>query len=214
MRLILIAVLGCYFVYAGSSHSQDQKGIMKGKKNFLDGYNAQNKDGTVNAVIEIPAGSTEKWEVSKPEGYLKWEKLEHGYRKVEYLGYPANYGMIPQTLLPKSLGGDGDPLDIIVLGDSLERGEIVKVQLIGVLILKDRGEQDDKIIAVPTKGVFSEVKDIEELDSKFSGITEILKTWFVNYKGRGKLSSIGFKRADHAKKVLEESIAAYKKSKN
>ena len=43
-------------------------------------------------------------------------------REVKYLGYPGNYGMIPRTLLPKELGGDGDPLDVIVLGPAVERG--------------------------------------------------------------------------------------------
>ena len=43
-------------------------------------------------------------------------------RIVNYLGYPGNYGMIPRAFLPKNLGGDGDPLDVLLLGPSIKRG--------------------------------------------------------------------------------------------
>jgi len=56
--------------------------------------------------------------------------------------------MIPQTLLSKENGGDGDPLDVIILGPSISRGSVVKAHLIGVLKLLDGGEQDDKLIAI------------------------------------------------------------------
>jgi len=54
--------------------------------------------------------------VKKPDGIMKWAFEDGKPRVIKYLAYPGNYGMIPRTLLPKELGGDGDPLDIIMLG--------------------------------------------------------------------------------------------------
>jgi inorganic pyrophosphatase len=104
--------------------------------------------GLVNVVVEIPAGTNAKWEVVKESGRLEWEQRGGRPRVFDYLAYPGNYGMVPRTLLPKELGGDGDPLDVIVLGPALERGSVVAVRLIGILELLDGGEQDDKLIAV------------------------------------------------------------------
>ncbi len=87
-----------------------------GPKNFLTDYEPVNRDGTINVVVEIPTGTTAKWEVTKPDGKLQWEFKRGKPRVVKYLGYPGNYGMLPRTLLAKEDGGDGDPLDVIVLG--------------------------------------------------------------------------------------------------
>lgn len=167
--------------------------------------------GNINVLIEIPAGSTHKYELDKLDGILKWEVIENGENRIiNYLAYPVNYGMIPQTYLPKSAGGDGDPLDVIVLGNAIERGSIVQCKLIGILQLKDRGEADDKLIAVQKSSVFSEVSNIDELDDEFPGVCEILYIWFTNYKGEGMLESNGFYDVDSALKVLDISIEAYK----
>ena len=122
--------------------------------NLLKDYIALYPDGDVNAVIEIPSGTMDKWELNKSNGQIEWELVNEKPRIVNYIGYPANYGMIPQTLLSKEKGGDGDPLDILVLGPTATRGGIVKCKIIGVLFLMDRGEQDDKLIAVSDNSPF------------------------------------------------------------
>ena len=119
-----------------------------GKKNFMNDFIPLNNDGTINVIVEIPTGTIGKWEVDKSDGNLKWEFKKGKPRIVKFLGYPGNYGMIPRTMLPKELGGDGDPLDVIVLGPSVPRGSVVSAKLIGVLKLLDGGEQDDKLLAV------------------------------------------------------------------
>lgn len=181
-----------------------------GEKNFLSGYPAIDSLGNVNVVIEIPTGTTEKWEVEKSTGNLKWEFVDGSPRTVKYLGYPGNYGMIPSTLLPKELGGDGDPLDVIVLGSAEERGVVLKTKIIGMLSLLDRGEQDDKLIAVVEDSPFFELNNLQELDSNFKGTTTIIETFFANYKGPGKMKPLGWANEVEAKKILEFSIEAYK----
>lgn len=118
--------------------------------------------------------------------------------------------MIPGTLLPKELGGDGNPLDVMVLGDPIERGTIVKCKLIGVLYLMDRGEKDDKLIAVKQGTSFYNFDDLEVLDDNYNGILEILQLWFTNYKGPNKMISNGYGDKETAMKILNSAVKAYK----
>ena len=130
--------------------------------NYLKDIEPINSDGTVNVVIEIPTGTNEKWEVSKKTGDIEWEFKKGKPRIVKFLGYPTNYGMIPRTLLPKNLGGDGDPLDVILIGSYIERGKIVNGKVIGVLKMLDGGEVDDKILMIHKNSPLSKAKTIED----------------------------------------------------
>jgi len=183
--------------------------LLIGDKNFLTDYNPTHPDGDINVVIEIPTGTVDKWEVEKEHGHIIWEIRNNKPRKINYIGYPGNYGMIPKTLLPYELGGDGDPLDVIVLGPSVERGSVVKAKLIGVLNLLDNGEQDDKLIAVMEGSSFYNINSINELNTQFNGVSIIIETFFSNYKGPGKMKSLGIKGKKEAKKILDYSIKEY-----
>ncbi len=167
------------------------------------------EDGDVNAVIEIPSGTIEKWELDKTTGEILLEQVDQKPRIVKYLGYPGNYGFIPRTLLSKENGGDGDPLDIIILGPPEEKGAILKCKIIGVLLLLDRGEQDDKLIAVSENSPLYLVDNLTELNENYIGVSDILQIWFSNYKGPGKMMSKGFGDADMALQILKTSMKDY-----
>ena len=181
-------------------------------KNLLKDYPSKDSFGNVQAVIEIPAGRTEKWEVDKEDGDLKWNFKKGKPRVLKYIGYPGNYGMVPRTLLPKELGGDDDPLDIILLGPPLNRGDVVPAKLMGVLKLLDNGEQDDKLIAVQLNSPLKKSNSLKELDEQFPGIKEILEQWFVNYKGNEKMKSNGFRNLEEAEKILKEASEQFEKA--
>ena len=185
-----------------------------GDRNFLTRYEPLAADGDVNVVVEIPTGTIAKWEVVKPTGELKWEFRKGKPRRVEYLGYPGNYGMVPRTLLSKESGGDGDPLDVIVLGPAVPRGSVIKAKLIGVLKLLDGGERDDKLIAVLRDSPFYEVGSLDELNTEFNGVTDILQTWFSNYKGPGETEAKGFGDEREAKRILDAAIKEFSGSGN
>jgi inorganic pyrophosphatase len=180
--------------------------------NLLKHSPSKDAFGNIQVVIEIPAGRTEKWEVSKEDGNLKWNFKKGKPRVLKYIGYPGNYGMVPRTLLSKESGGDGDPLDIILLGPSLNRGEITSAKLIGVLKLLDKGEQDDKLIAVQFNSPLKKANSIEELNKSFPGITQILELWFTNYKGNGQMISKGFGDLEEAEKILSEASQKFEKA--
>ncbi len=160
---------------------------------------------TVEALIEIPAGTIDKWELNKKTGVIEWEIEGDAPRKVQYLGYPGNYGLIPGTLLLKRQGGDGDPLDILVLGPPVERGQLVPCHIIGVLNLTDRGEQDDKLIAVMRGSPFEDVRSISELDKAFPGVSKIIEVWFENYKGKQIMKSQGYGSVEDARAILQDA---------
>ena len=101
------------------------------------------------AVIEIPLGSNVKYELDKPTGLLKVDRIIHSA-----VFYPANYGFIPQTYAE-----DNDPLDVLVLcQEPVQPLALIKARAIGVMTMVDSGASDDKIIAVATqRSEFSEV---------------------------------------------------------
>lgn len=181
---------------------------IKGGRDFLTGYPAKNADGSVNVVVEIPAGTNAKWEVnatlqdgSKPaDGKLRWEFKEGQPRIVRYLSYPGNYGFIPNTL-----SGDGDPLDIIVLGPAVPRGSIIQVKLIGILKMLDGKEKDDKLIGVSANSPLYSVKELIELDEEFPGVTKIIETWFMNYKRKGEMEMLGWGDREESKRIFIEA---------
>jgi inorganic pyrophosphatase len=143
------------------------------------------------AVIEIPAGSVQKWQMDKAQpGMLEWEReadvMTGGtrLRNIQYLPYPFNYGALPGTLAAREQGGDGDPLDVLVLGPALPQGASVDVRVLGTLVMLDNGEQDDKLLAVLTDDpLYADTHTLADLNQQFPGITSIIETWFRNYKG-------------------------------
>jgi len=153
-------------------------------KNYISEINPFNLDGSINAVVEIPAGTLEKWEVSKDGSQIKQEINDNKKRVIDYLAYPFNYGFIPQTFLPGAQGGDGDPLDIIIIGESIDRGSVLKVKPIGTIILLDNNEIDSKVIGLMVNDLnISSSNSIGDLEKNYSGVMEIIKLWMQNYKG-------------------------------
>lgn len=204
-------LLGC--ATATSHHRDDAPGTHRsdahtlvGPRSYLDGWPALAEGGLVNVVVEIPAGSLQKWEVSKPDGLMRWEIREGQPRVVRFVGYPGNYGMIPGTLLDKQAGGDGDPLDVLVLGPPLPRGTVARVRPIGMLLLLDRGETDDKIVAVDPNGPFGQLTSLQELDRDRPGASEMVRLFFTSYKGPGKLASKGWADAAQARATIARAI--------
>lgn len=171
----------------------------------------ENEDGTINALVEIPAGTSAKWEVGDDTTQIIWEEVEDGPRIVRYLAYPGNYGTIPSTALPEALGGDGDPLDVIVLGQAAPRGAQVPARLIGVLKMTDQGQQDDKLLAVMTEdSPFSGIESIAQMQEEFPGAAEIVSTWFTNYKGPdGGMENEGFGDVGEAREIFDQAVANY-----
>lgn len=187
----------------------DDKTIIA-RHDYLRDFPAFNNEGLVNVVVEIPAGCNQKWEIDKETGYLEWEKIGYdSLRVVKYLPYPANYGMVPRTWLPINKGGDDDPLDIFLLGQAVERGSVVSAKIIGVIKMLDKGFQDDKLLAVPVNGLFSEISTLEQMYKAYPGVIEILKIWLSSYKGEGFVEIQGVQDEMDAIVILNNASEVY-----
>lgn len=133
--------------------------------------NAAMPEGIVKCLIEIPKGSKVKYELCKQTGLLMLDRVL--YSSVHY---PVNYGMIPQTL-----DGDGDPLDILVIcQERIEPMALVEAKIIGVMNMVDSGLSDRKILAVANKDIA--VNYINNIDELPPHTTVEIKKFFEDYK--------------------------------
>jgi inorganic pyrophosphatase len=157
----------------------------------------------LNGIIEIPRGSRAKYEIDKESGLIKLDRVIYAS-----MYYPLNYGFIPQTL-----GEDHDPLDIVVLTQvSVVPRCMIPCRVIGVMRMIDRGEADDKIIAVADQDAsVSHIKEINELPDFFR---VELKHFFENYKTleNKKVVVDEFLGKEKAFEIVKESIDLYQKT--
>ncbi|HMK54901.1 MAG TPA: inorganic diphosphatase [Methanobacteriaceae archaeon] len=156
----------------------------------------------IYAVIEIPKGSRNKYEYDKDMEAFALDRVLYSP-----FHYPAEYGIIPQTLYD-----DGDPMDIMVMMDQPTfPGCVIECRPIGMMKMIDGGDNDDKILAVPTQDPrYQEITDIDHVSSHF--LKEIAH-FFQDYKKlEGKETEVlGWENKDQAMKAIEHSIELYKK---
>ena len=191
--LILLSYLACNTPVANVVHPDPRK------------IPAISEEG-INAVIEIPAGTNDKIEYDKTTNRFLQDQENGKDRVIQFLPYPANYGFIPSTFMDKNRGGDGDPLDILVIAPYQRTGSVMQVRLIGALQLLDDGELDTKIIAIPVdsaKQVIS-VMDYPDLAVRYQPVLRIIETWLLNYKGPGRTELIGWQDELFARREVEK----------
>ncbi len=118
-------------------------------------------EGCIFVVIEIPRGSRNKYEIDHEGGRVFLDR-----RLFTATTYPADYGFIPDTL-----GGDGDPLDaLVLLEDPVYPGVWVEARPVGVLYMHDEAGEDAKILCVPPKEPrWADVHDLEDLTPALTG---------------------------------------------
>lgn len=157
------------------------------------------ENGTINVVVEIPAGSSHKIEWDRKLGVMKLDRVEP-----KIFAKPTNYGFIPQTL-----DEDGDELDVLLITDDpLTTGIVVEAKIIGVMKFVDDGEVDDKVIAVPSddRNTGNAINSLADLPEQ---LLKQIEHHFNHYKDLKKPgSTVVEKFADiaEAKEVIRESI--------
>jgi inorganic pyrophosphatase len=180
------------------------------EQNFLHDYQPFTADSLVNVVIEIPAGTNQKWEVNKKTGRLEWERVtSDSMRIIDYLAYPANYGFVPQTYLPEISGGDGDPVDVFVLGPAILRETVVSVRILGIIHMLDNNESDSKLLTVDVRNPVFKVNSLEVLEEKYPGTVDIIKQWLLNYKGKDKVEFLSVSDEKEALLYLAQAHKAF-----
>ncbi len=154
-----------------------------------------------NAVIEIPIGSTVKYELDKTTGLLKVDRVLYSA-----VHYPANYGFIPRTYCD-----DNDPLDVLVLGQvQVVPLCIIRAKTIGVMQMIDQNEEDDKIIAVHADDPeYLHYRDISELPEHR---LKAVQRFFEDYKAleNKQVKVERFMGRFDACNIIEKSIQLYR----
>ncbi len=162
---------------------------------------AQPKSGIINVLIEIPAGSKNKYEFDKDMNAMALDRVLSSS-----VQYPYDYGFIPNTL-----GNDGDPLDgMVIMDQPTFPGCVIAARPIGMLEMIDGGDRDEKILCVPDKDPrYANVKSLKDIPQhRLDEISEFFKT----YKNLEKKVTeiLGWKDVDAVAPLLQEGIAAAK----
>ena len=128
----------------------------------------------INVVIEIPLNSEPvKYEVNKEAGVMYVDRVLHTSMR-----YPFNYGFIPHTL-----SGDGDPVDVGVVGRMpVIPGAVIRCRPIGILFMEDEGGPDEKLLAVPVKQLSSFYNEIKRFGDLPEVQVEQFTHFFAHYK--------------------------------
>jgi inorganic pyrophosphatase len=159
-----------------------------------------NPPEVVTAVIEIPRGSRNKYELDKVSGQFRLDRV-----LFSAVHYPGDYGLIPRTLHE-----DHDPLDIIVsINEPTFTGCQIDCRPLGVLKMLDRGEPDDKIIAVPANDPFyNDHFDIADLSQHYLKEVEHFFHIYKDLEGR-RVEIVGWEKSEVAINVILESMVRY-----
>ena len=157
-----------------------------------------------NAIIEIPFGSSVKYELDKNSGLIKLDRVLYSA-----VYYPANYGFIPQTLAE-----DDDPLDVLVLcQETVVPLTLIHARTIGLMTMIDAGEKDHKIIAVAVDDPeFNSYREAAEMPSHR---LTMLRRFFQDYKQlEGKAVEVDdIQPAKAAFPIIEDALARYSRQR-
>ncbi|MCQ4162101.1 inorganic diphosphatase [Roseomonas sp. GC11] len=162
----------------------------------------KNPPHDINVVIEIPQGSSVKYEVDKDSGAVVVDRF-----LFTPMAYPAAYGFVPGTL-----ADDGDPSDALVLVPTqVVPGAVIRARPIGVLFMEDESGQDEKLVCVPHDKISLAFTDVKEMDDLPKITRDSIEHFFTRYKDLepGKWVKVkGWGNAAQAAEILARQIAA------
>jgi inorganic pyrophosphatase len=157
-----------------------------------------------NVIIEIPMNADPvKYEVDKATGAIFVDRFMS-----TAMHYPTNYGYVPKTI-----SGDGDPVDVLVITPfPLIPGVVVPCRAIGILKMQDEAGEDGKVLAVPTDKILSIYSDWQKPEDLHALRLKTIAHFFEHYKDleEGKWVKImGWEGPESARKEIMDGIANY-----
>ena len=165
----------------------------------LSKISAQPKPGIVNVLIEIPAGSKNKYEFDKDLNAFALDRVL--FSSVQY---PYDYGFIPNTL-----ADDGDPLDgMVIMDQPTFPGCVIPARPIGMMEMVDGGDRDEKILCVPADDPrYANVKNLDDIDAhRLEEIAEFFRT-YKNLEIQ-ECEALARKNLDQVQPLIDECIKA------
>ena len=165
----------------------------------LERIPARDDDGSVNALVEIPRGSRNKYEYDPDLGVMVLDRTLYSA-----VHFPTDYGFVPGTR-----AADGDPLDVLILVEEPAfPGCLVRVRLLGVLtIRKSNGDPERKLLAVPAaEPRFAEYRDLGDIPRHL--LDEIAHFFEVYKQLEGStIGALGWAGAQEAEAALDAALA-------
>lgn len=162
----------------------------------------KSENGHLQAVVEIPAGSTD---------VLEWDEeskdfiAPKGKEKLNFLPYPGNFGFIPGTHHPKEEKGNDEALDVLVLSSSQPVGTVIEIEPLAMLKLMRKGQFENKVIAVPVdeqENILG-VKNYYELQRDHYLCKNMLMEWFLHVYRSDSVIFIGWENEKIARGEIE-----------
>jgi inorganic pyrophosphatase len=155
----------------------------------------------VTAVIEIPQGARNKYELDKDSGMFRLDRVLYSA-----VHYPGDYGLIPRTLHE-----DNDPLDVLVMiKEPTFTGCLIDVRPVGVLKMLDKGEPDDKILAVPIDDpAHGEYFDIADLPQHYLKEIEHFFSIYKDLEEHKQVTIAGWEDREAAEALIAEGRARF-----
>jgi len=159
----------------------------------------------INVIIEVPVGGKPiKYEMDKASGTLVVDRFLYTPMR-----YPGNYGFVPHTL-----SADGDPIDVLVCNTrALIPGALINCRPVGVLVMRDEGGGDEKILAVPSSKLTRRYDKIANYSDLPAISLEQIEHFFAHYKDLepGKWVKIDhWGDKDEAERLISEAIVRTK----
>lgn len=161
------------------------------------------ENGIVNAIIDIPQGSSLKVEYNRKLGIFELDRVEP-----DIFAKPVNYGFIPATK-----DTDGDELDVLmVCHEPIPTRTLVKGKILGIFNFEDDGEMDYKIVCVPAddRNTGDSIKTLDDLGPRWKQKIEFHFAHYKDLKKPGTTKVLGWGDIEEAKKVILECIARFK----
>lgn len=161
-----------------------------------------NPPSDINVIIEVPMGSDPvKYELDKESGAVFVDRFLH-----TAMFYPCNYGFIPQTL-----SDDGDPVDVLVVGNHpVTPGSVLRSRPVGVLLMEDEKGHDEKILAVPHEKLHPYYEGVKSYTELPEILINQIAHFFEHYKDleEGKWVKItGWEGPEVAEAKIKEGLA-------
>ena len=157
--------------------------------------------GVAHAIVEIPKGHRNKYEIDKKSGLMRLDRYLSSSTH-----YPLDYGIIPQTL-----AGDGDPLDVIVMvREPTFSGCLIEARILGLFRMIEKGEQDEKILACPLRDpFFAEVRELDDVPEAFLREVEHFFNTYKQLEG-STVETFGWSPREEGMRAIHESMEVYR----
>jgi inorganic pyrophosphatase len=170
---------------------------------FKEVLPGKNPPEDINVVIDVPKGSSNKYEYNEEKGYFELDRVLYSP-----LFFPFSYGFIPQTH-----SEDGDSLDVVLLSTfPTFSGCVIASRPIGILLMEDEEGEDNKIVAVPLEKIDPRFKETQTVEDLPEHSRKEIQEFFETYKRLepGKFVKIkGWEGVEKAKEVIKKAVERY-----